>query len=140
MVLDLLIVAELFDMVEVLLMPVGLVEVVVRVVVVLGTWVVRVVVIFDELLLIVAGVVWAWAARPPVTSKAARNPKKRFMVWEEKWVKKPPPYPAENVPKCRSYIRNYISPLAMLTSRKCQKPRAIASAGLLNCQQSLFRQ
>ena len=83
MVLDLLMVAWLFDMVEVLLMPAGLVEVVVRVVVVLGTWVVLVVVIFDELLLIVAGVVWAWAAKPPVTNKAARNPKKRFMVWEE---------------------------------------------------------
>ena len=81
-VLDLLMVAWFFDLVEVLLRPAGLVEVVVRVVVVLGTWVVLVVVIFDELVLIVpaAGVVWAWAARPPVTSRAAKNPKKRFMV------------------------------------------------------------
>lgn len=83
MVLDLLMVAWLFDMVADLLMPAGLVDVVVRVVVV-GACVVLIVVIFDELLLIVAGAVWAWAARPPVTSKAARNPKKRFMVWEEK--------------------------------------------------------
>jgi hypothetical protein len=83
MVLDLLMVAELFDIVEDLLMPAGLVAVVVRVVVVLGTWVVRVV-IFDELALIVAGVVWAWAARPPVTSKAASNPNKRFMVCGKK--------------------------------------------------------
>ena len=84
MVLDLLMVAELFDMVEDLLMPAGLVEVVVRVVVVLGTWVVRVVVIFDELALVVAGVVWAWAARPLVTNKAASNPNKRFMVCGKK--------------------------------------------------------
>ena len=83
MVLDLLTVAWFFDMVEDLLRPAGLVEVVVRVVVA-GACIVLVVVIFDELLLIVAGAVWAWAARPPVTSKAARNPKKRFMVWEEK--------------------------------------------------------
>jgi len=80
MVLDLLMVAELFDMVEDLLMPAGLVEVVVWVVVVLGTWLVLVVVIFDELVLMVAGVVWAWAAKPLVTNSAARNPKKRFMV------------------------------------------------------------
>jgi hypothetical protein len=59
MVLDLLMVAWLFDLVEVLLMPAGLVEVVVRVVVVLGTCAVLVVVIFDELLLVVAWVVWA---------------------------------------------------------------------------------
>lgn len=85
-VLDLLMVAWLFDLAEVLRMPAGLVEVVVRVVVVLGTWVVLVVVIFDELVLIVpvAGVVWACAARPPVTNKAAKNPKKRFMVGKEK--------------------------------------------------------
>jgi hypothetical protein len=85
MVLDLLMVAWFFDIVEDLLMPAGLVAVVVRVVVVAGTWAVWVVVIFDEWLLIVlvAGVVWAWAARLPVTNKAARNPKKRFMVWEE---------------------------------------------------------
>jgi hypothetical protein len=85
MVLDLLIVAWFFDIVEDLLRPAGLVEVVVRVVVVAGTCEVLVVVIFDELLLIVlaAGAVWAWAARPPVTNNAARNPKKRFMVWEE---------------------------------------------------------
>jgi hypothetical protein len=83
-VLDLLMVAELFDMVEDLLMPAGLVEVVVRVVVVLGTWVVWVVVIFDELALVVAGVVWAWAARPLVTNKAASNPNKRFMVCGKK--------------------------------------------------------
>lgn len=82
MVLDLLIVAWFFDMVEDLLMPAGLVEVVVRVVVVAGTCAVLVVVIFDELLLIVpvAGVVWAWAERPPATSRAAMIPKKRFMV------------------------------------------------------------
>ena len=81
MVLDLRMVAWLFDMVEVLRTPIGLVELVVRVVVVLGTWVVLVVVIFDELVLIVpvAGVVWACVARLPVTSKAAKNPKKRFM-------------------------------------------------------------
>ncbi|GAA4508936.1 hypothetical protein GCM10023172_41860 [Hymenobacter ginsengisoli] len=80
--LDLLMVAPLFDIVEDLLMPAGLVEVEVCVVVVAGTCDILVVVIFDELLLIVpvAGAVWAWAARPPVTSKAARNPKKRFMV------------------------------------------------------------
>ena len=53
MVLDLLMVAWLFDIVEDLLMPAGLVEVVVRVVVVAGTCVVLVVVIFDELLLMV---------------------------------------------------------------------------------------
>jgi hypothetical protein len=87
-VLDLLMVAWFFDVVEDLLMPAGLVEVVVRVVVVLGTWAVLVVVIFDELLLIVVGAVWAWAARPLVTSNAARNPKKRFMVWEEKMGEK----------------------------------------------------
>jgi hypothetical protein len=53
MVLDLLMVAWFFDIVEDLLMPTGLVEVVVRVVVVAGTCAVLVVVIFDELVLIV---------------------------------------------------------------------------------------
>ena len=132
MVLDLLMVAEFFDMVEVLLMPAGLVEVVLRVVVVLGTWVVLVVVIFDELLLIVAGVVWAWAARPPVTSKAARNPKKRFMVWEEKWVKKPPPFLAENVPKCSDLPALMVVGLAsapQLYSRNAKSPALLLARG-----------
>ena len=81
MVLDLLMVAWFFDMVDVLLRPAGLVEVVVRVVVVAGACITLVVVILLELLLVVlaAGVVWAWATRPPVMSRAERRPKKRFM-------------------------------------------------------------
>lgn len=82
MVLDLVMVAWFFDIVEDLLMPAGLVEAVVRVVVVVaGACDVLVVVIFDELLLIVlaAGVVWAWAERPPATNSAVNKPKKRFM-------------------------------------------------------------
>jgi len=111
MVLDLLMVAELFDIVVFLLMPAGLVEAVVRVVVVVaGVCDVLIVVIFDELLPMVAGVVWAWAARPPVTNRAARNPKKRFIKRKEKGVKKPLPYPAENVPKC-SILSAYPHPL-----------------------------
>ena len=53
-----------------------------------GTWVVLVAVIFDELLLIVvvAGVVWAWAERPPATAKAAKRVKRRFM--KIRWVKR----------------------------------------------------
>ena len=83
MVLDLLIVAWLFDVVADLLMPAGLVMVLdLVVVVVVGACDIFVVVIFDELLLIVpvAGAVWAWAERPPATSRAVRKPKKRFMV------------------------------------------------------------
>ncbi len=82
MVLDLLMVAWFFDMVEDLLMPAGLVEVLVRVVVVVaGVCDVLVVVIFDELVLIVlvVGVVWAWAERLPATSSAAKKLKRRFM-------------------------------------------------------------
>ena len=69
----------------VLLMPImPLRLVVVRVVVVAGAGVVLVVLvvdIFDELVLIsvVAGVVWAEAARLPPTSRVARKPKKRFI-------------------------------------------------------------
>jgi hypothetical protein len=82
MVLDLLTVAWFFAVVEDLLKPIGLVVVVVRVVVVAGACDTLVVVMFDELLLTVpvAGAVWAWAERPPTTSKVAKNPKKRFMV------------------------------------------------------------
>ena len=85
MVLDLLIVAWFFDIVDVLLKPAGLVEVVVRVVVVAGACDILVVVILLVLLLMVlaAGVVWAWATRPPVTSKAERRPKKRFIGMEK---------------------------------------------------------
>ena len=122
------------DLVEVLdlCMPAGLVMVDVLVVVVAGVCDVVVVVIFDELLLIVAGVVWAWAARPPVTSKAARNPKKRFMVWEEKWVKKPPPFLAENVSKCSDLPALMVVGLAsapQLYSRNAKSPALLLARG-----------
>ena len=70
------------DLVEVLdlCMPAGLVMVDVLVVVVAGVCDVVVVDIFDELLLIVVpGVVWAWAERLPVTTSRARICEKRFM-------------------------------------------------------------
>jgi len=95
MVLDLLMVAWLFDVVAILLTPIGWVEVLVFVVVVVaaGACIVLVVVIFDELLVVpMAGAVWAWAERPPATSRVARKPKKRFMVKKEKVGKKPLPY------------------------------------------------
>jgi len=95
MVLDLLMLAWLFDVVAILLTPIGWVEVLVLVVVVAaaGACMVLVVVIFDELLVVLAaGAVWAWAERPPITSRAARKLKKRFIIKKEKVEKKPLPY------------------------------------------------
>jgi hypothetical protein len=69
------------DLVEVLdlRIPAGLVIVVVLVVVA-GVCEVVVVDIFDELLLmVVPGVVWAWAERPPATTSRARICERRFM-------------------------------------------------------------
>jgi hypothetical protein len=87
MVLDLLALAADLVVVADLLMPAGLVMVVDLVVVVAaaGFCTVLVVVIFDELLLVVAtGVVWAWADRPPATTNKARIWEMRFMVRKKK--------------------------------------------------------
>ena len=81
MVLDLLVLVWLLAVVDDFVMPAGLVMVVVLVVVRAGACDTLVVIVFDELLLIVvaAGVVWAWAAKLLATTRAAKKPERRFM-------------------------------------------------------------
>ena len=88
MVLDLVVVAAAL-VVLALLMPAGLVMVLDLVVVVVVAGVCDVlVVIFDELLVVVAaGVVWAAADRLPATTNRARVWEKRFMGERKKGVK-----------------------------------------------------